>query len=348
MDASSPAPVQLIYPLAEPPAHEAFIEVAPGVRWLRFPLPFALNHINLWLLDDGDGWTLVDTGIKSQVSYDLWERHFATTLEGKPITRVIVTHFHPDHVGCADWLVERWKPEFLMTREEWLTASVLQAEMAIEGAAGFWGEYYRRAGLDEEALAAVANRGENYAQRVGRVPRPYKRLINGDRLSIGGRTWRVVIGTGHSPELICLYSEADRLFIASDQVLPGISPNISVGAPEPYGDPLTEFLDSCRKLKALDAQTFVLPMHGKPFYRLHERLEELMRHHAERLALTLDAAHEPITIVELLPIMFKRKLDFQQTQFAIGEALAHANHLVTRGVMERIVAPRQPIRYHTI
>jgi len=346
MDAHSP--VALTYPFAEPPAHEAFIEVAPGVRWLRFPLPFQLNHINLWLLADGDGWTLVDTGIKSKLSYDLWERHFATTLEGKPITRVIVTHFHPDHVGCAEWLVERWRPAFLTTRSEWLTASVLQAEMSIEGAAGFWGDYYRSAGLDEETLAAVAIRGENYAERVGRVPRPYARLNDGATLTIGGRIWRVIIGTGHSPELICLHSEADGLFISSDQVLPGISPNISVGAPEPTADPLTEFLDSCRKLMALDAETFVLPMHGRPFYRLRERLEELMRHHADRLALTVGAAREPITIAELLPVMFKRKLDFQQTQFAVGEALAHTNHLVAQGALERIVQPGQPIRYRTI
>jgi glyoxylase-like metal-dependent hydrolase (beta-lactamase superfamily II) len=148
--------------------------------------------------------------------------------------------------------------------------------------------------------------------------------------------------------LITLYSPDDQLFIASDQVLPGISPNISVQAPEPFGDPLTEFLDSCAKLKALAPETFVMPMHGRPFYHLHARLDELIRHHGERLALTLDAAKDPITVVELLPIMFKRKLDFQQMQFAIGEALAHTNHLVTRGDLWRIVEPGQPIRYRTV
>jgi glyoxylase-like metal-dependent hydrolase (beta-lactamase superfamily II) len=345
MSIAHAAPVPLVYPHAEPPEFESFIEVAPGVRWLRFPLPFALNHINLYLLDDGDGWTLVDTGIKSDNSYELWKRHFSTTLDGKPITRLIVTHFHPDHVGCAEFLVDRWRPEFLTSRTEWLTATMLQTETASNGPAQFWGDYYRAAGLDEETLAAVANRGENYAIRVGVVPRPFTRLADGDTLSIGGRLWRIVIGTGHSPELICLYSESDKLLISSDQVLPGISPNISVGAPEPAGDPLTEFLDSCRKLKELDAETYVMPMHGRPFYNLHQRLDELIRHHGDRLAVTLDAAKEPITIVELLPIMFKRKLDFQQTQFAIGEALAHANHLVTRGDLRRIVEPGQPIRY---
>jgi glyoxylase-like metal-dependent hydrolase (beta-lactamase superfamily II) len=345
MSIAHAAPVPLIYPFAEPPAFDSFTEVAPGVRWLRFPLPFALNHINLYLLEDGDGWTLVDTGIKSDISYDLWNRHFEATLDGKPITRLIGTHFHPDHIGCAEFLVDRWKPEFLTSRAEWLTATMLQSETAANGPAAFWGDYYRAAGLDEETLAAVANRGENYAIRVGRMPRPFTRLIDGDALSIGGRDWRVVIGTGHSPELICLYCEADKLFISSDQVLPGISPNISVGAPEPTGDPLSEFLDSCRELKALDAETYVLPMHGRPFYNLHQRLDELVRHHGERLAVTLDAAREPITVAELLPVMFKRKLDFQQTQFAVGEALAHVNHLVTRGDLWRIVEPGQPIRY---
>jgi glyoxylase-like metal-dependent hydrolase (beta-lactamase superfamily II) len=339
--------VALDYPYDAPPAHESFTEVAPGVRWLRFPLPFALDHINLWLLADSDGWTLVDTGIKTDVSRALWERHFETTLEGKPITRVIVTHFHPDHVGNADWLVKRWNAEFLTSRTEWLTATTLQNETAADVTA-LWGDYYRAAGMDDDMLVSIARRGENYATKVGRIPRPFTRLSDGDTLSIGGRSWRVVIGTGHSPELICLYAEADRLLISSDQVLPGISPNISVQPPEPFSDPLSEFLHSCRKLTALDPATFVLPMHGRPFYRLHERLEELVRHHGERLDLTLEACRAPLTIVELLPIMFKRALDLQQMQFAIGEALAHTNHMVTRGDMIRIMEPGQPLRFKTV
>jgi glyoxylase-like metal-dependent hydrolase (beta-lactamase superfamily II) len=339
--------VKLDYPHAEPPAHDSYIEVAPGVRWLRFPLPFALNHINLYLLDDGDGWVLVDTGIKSDVSYALWEEHFGKALEGKPILRVIGTHFHPDHIGCAEWLVDHFQAEFLTTRSEWLTATMLQSETA-HSAEKFWGAYYRSVGLDEEVLKAVATRGENYAERVGRIPRPFTRLIDGDRIRIGERTWHVIIGTGHSPELITLYSADDQLFISSDQVLPGISPNISVHAPEPFSDPLTEFLDSCAKLTALDSSAYVLPMHGKPFYGLHERLEELVRHHAERLALTVEACRTPITVVELLPIMFKRKLDFQQTQFAVGEALAHVNHLVVLGDLARIAEPGQALRYQSL
>jgi glyoxylase-like metal-dependent hydrolase (beta-lactamase superfamily II) len=338
--------VELTYPFAEPPAHDSYIEVAPGVRWLRFPLPFALNHINLYLLDDIDGWVLVDTGIKSDISYELWRKHFETTLEGRPITRIIGTHFHPDHIGCAEWLVNHWDAEFLTSRTEWLTATMLQSETATN-ATTFWREYYHAAGLDEETLRAVATRGENYAERVGPIPRPFTRLADGDEIEIGDRTWIVVVGTGHSPELITLYCPEDKLFISSDQVLPGISPNISVHAPEPYSDPLTEFLDSCAKLTMLDPESFVLPMHGRPFYKLHERLEELVRHHGERLALTIEACRTPITIVELLPIMFKRKLDFQQTQFAIGEALAHTNHLVALGDLERIIEPGQPLRFQS-
>ena len=347
MSTHSTAHAELDYPFAEPPAFDSYIEVAPGVRWLRFPLPFALNHINLYLIDDDiDGWVLVDTGIKSDISYDLWRKHFETTLEGRPITRVIGTHFHPDHIGCAEWLVQHFGAEFLCSRTEWLTATMLQAETSAD-APKFWGDYYRSTGLDEETLKAVATRGENYAERVGHIPRPFTRLADGDAIEIGERTWHVIIGTGHSPELITLYSPEDKLFISSDQVLPGISPNISVHAPEPFGDPLTEFLDSCAKLTALDPHTYVLPMHGRPFYRLHERLEELVRHHGERLALTIEACREPITVVELLPIMFKRKLDFQQMQFAIGEALAHVNHLVTLGDLDRIVEPGQPLRYQS-
>jgi glyoxylase-like metal-dependent hydrolase (beta-lactamase superfamily II) len=339
--------VELIYPHAAPPAHDSWIEVAPSIRWLRFPLPFQLNHINLWLLEDGDGWCLVDTGIKSDESYALWAHHVHAALDGKPINRLIVTHFHPDHVGCAERIVEIWRPEFLCSRTEWLTATMLQTEIG-SSATSFWGDYIRSAGLDEEMVAAVALRGENYGQRVGAIPRPFTRLADGDHLRIGGRDWTVVTGTGHSPELICLYAAADRLFISSDQVLPGISPNISVAAVEPTGDPLTEFLTSCRKLRMINPESLVMPMHGKAFYRLHERLDELERHHADRLDLTLAACREPLTIVDLLSIMFKRKLDFQQTQFAIGEAMAHTNHLVTAGAMERIQTPGQPLRFRTL
>src|ERR1700727_2738602 len=171
MPAEHSAASALAYPFAEPPAHDSYIEVAPGVRWLRFPLPFALNHINIYLIDDGDSWVQVDTGIKSEVSYDLWRRHFETTLEGKPISRVIGTHFHPDHVGCAEFLVDHFQAEFLTSRSEWLTATMLQSETA-HSAEKFWGAYYRSVGLDEEVLKAVATRGENYAERVGRIPRP--------------------------------------------------------------------------------------------------------------------------------------------------------------------------------
>jgi glyoxylase-like metal-dependent hydrolase (beta-lactamase superfamily II) len=347
MNATAPLRVELDYPFASPPDHDSYIEVAPGVRWLRFPLPFALNHINLWLLEDGPGWTLVDTGINSAMSRELWERHFETTLEGRPITRVIVTHFHPDHVGNAGFLVDRWGAEFLASRSEWLTASFLQTQTA-ESAIRLWGDYYRAAGLDEEMLKAVALRGENYAERVGRTPPRFNRLAGGDVLSIGGRAWRVVIGTGHSPELICLYAPEDRLLIASDQILPGISPNVSVSPTEPDGDPLSDFLASCRSFAALDERCFVLPMHGRPFYRLRERLAELARHHGERLDLTIDACRDPITIAQLLPIMFKRTLDFQQTQFAVGEALAHANHLVSNGRLARIGEARQGYLYRSL
>lgn len=342
---STTAPADLVFPYPEPPDPGTITEVAPGVLWLRLALPFALDHVNVYLLEDDGGFATLDTGLGDERTRAVWESVLSRQLGGKRLTRIVGTHFHPDHIGCAQFLTERWKPEFLTNRTEWLTGAALQSETSASGPAQFWGDYYRGAGLDEETLAAVAHRGENYAARVGRMPRPFTHVAEGDVLSIGGRVWRAIIGTGHSPALICLYCEAEKLFISSDQVLPGISPNISVGATEPTGDPLSDFLESCQRLKALDPETYVLPMHGRPFYRLHERLDELMRHHDERLAVTLEAAKEPITIVELLPILFKRELDFQQMQFAVGEAMAHANHLVTRGDLSRIAEPGKPILY---
>jgi glyoxylase-like metal-dependent hydrolase (beta-lactamase superfamily II) len=298
---SHPSVVRLKYPYVKAPHHEHFIEVAPGVLWLRFPLPFALNHINLWLLADGDAWTIVDTGIHDMVSIKLWQQHFVSTLAGKPISRVIATHYHPDHSGNAGWLSRHWNAHLFASRSEWLTARMWEKETPSESDQVF-AAYYFSAGLDEETVKAMSLRCGKYAELVSTIPRSFTRLVENDTVTIGGRQWRVIIGTGHSPELICLYSEADRILISSDQVLPGISPNISVTPWEPDGDPLAYFLNSCRMLTSLDAETLVLPTHGLPFYGLHDRLAEFMDLHERRLQITLAACKAPQTIAELLPI----------------------------------------------
>jgi len=315
------------------------VTVAPGILWVRMPLPFALDHINIWLLEDDAGWTIVDTGIGSNRTRDHWERIFATSLGGKPVIRVIATHFHPDHVGLATWLVERWDAEFCSSLTEWLLGRALSQEdpeaMVRTGLA-----FYRRAGLDDASLGVLAERGNAYARGVDSLPPVLRRLRAGDKLSIGGTEWQVVIGGGHSPEHVCLHNPTASVLIAGDQVLPRISPNISVWPPEPDADPLRDFLETLERLRAVPDDTLILPSHDTPFMGLHARLDVLAAHHEDRLQETLEACDTPRSIAEVTRIMFRRPLDPHQLVFAVGEALAHLNHLLHRGSLIRTTSPK--------
>jgi glyoxylase-like metal-dependent hydrolase (beta-lactamase superfamily II) len=298
------------------------------------PLPFALNHINIWLLEDDAGWTIVDTGVGSGKTKELWERIFAEHLGGKPVIRVIATHFHPDHIGLAGWLTERWNAQFHASLTEWLFGRMLSLETP-EAMVATSLAFYREAGLDEAALAVMAERGNAYAKGVSRLPTSFNRLKEGDSLTIGGHDWRVITGGGHTPEHVCLHCPERGVFIAGDQVLPRISPNISVWASEPGADPLDDFLRTLDRLRAIPDDSLVLPSHDTPFTGLHARLDALTAHHRDRLDETLAACREPSTVAQVTRIMFNRPLDPHQLVFAVGEALAHLNHLAHRGHLIR-------------
>ena len=326
----------LEYPHEAAPAPGTVEEVAKGIYWLRMPLPFALDHINLWLLEDGDGWTIVDTGLDGEATRALWERVFATVLGGRPVTRVLVTHFHPDHMGLAGWLTERWEAPLWTSEREWLWARSLSLDTdhAAFGAAAR--RFYRAAGLDEAAVATSWGRGNLYPKRVSTIPRSFRRLSDGNTIAIGGREWRVVVGQGHAPEHVCLWCPELAVFIAGDQVLPKISPNVSLWATEPEGDPLRLYLESLERIRAtVPADVLALPSHNAPFRGLHERIEQLIRHHEERLALLEAACAAPRTAAETVPLLFRRQLDPHQLGFAIGEALAHLQYLVGAGRLVR-------------
>ena len=316
------------------------IELAPGVRWLRMQLPFALNHINLWLLRDEidgvQGWTIVDCGIANEDTRAAWEQIFATQLEGLPVLRVIATHFHPDHLGNAAWLTERWQCRLWMSATDYhlgKLASSSTVGMGGEAAAAFFGSH----GLsDPEAMAKIRARSNYYPSMVPSVPASYRRLIEGMTVMIGGRAWQCIAGYGHSPEHISLHCPALGILISGDMVLPRISTNVSVVDVEPEADPLTNYLDSLERLKPLPANTLVLPSHGKPFRHLHARLAQLRDHHDERLAEVLTACQEkPSHAADLLDLLFKRKLDLHQTTFAMGESIAHLNALWHAGRLTR-------------
>jgi glyoxylase-like metal-dependent hydrolase (beta-lactamase superfamily II) len=316
------------------PAPGEATRVAEGVWWIRMPLPFALDHINLWLLEDGDGWTIVDTGYGNDATRALWERHFATTLGGRPVKNVVVTHYHPDHVGCAAFLVERTGAPFHMTAAEYLSAHA-----AHDDAAGFDREatldLFARNGLDTSSIAQGARKANGYLRGVPTVPRSYRRMMHGERLAIGAREWRVITVFGHAPEQATLWCESLGVLISGDQVLPRITSNVGVWGSQPDSDPLALFLDSLGRYAELPGDALVLPSHDRVFRGLHPRIAQLHEHHAHRLERLLEGCERPITAYEAIPLLFKRALDEHQMRFAMGEAIAHLHWLEKRGKLVR-------------
>lgn len=336
---------QLHYPFADTlPAAGTALEVAPGVRWIRMALPFALDHINLWLLRDemddpnqpGDkiqGWTIVDCCISREESKAQWEDIFASQLEGLPVLRVIVTHMHPDHIGLASWLCERWTTPSHVCRL-WISATDYHsARIGSQSTTGFGGEsaarFFAAHGLvDPEAIEKIRGRASYYPGMVPAVPASYVRIMDGKTVRIGGRDWRCISGYGHAPEHIALHCAETGTLISGDMVLPRISTNVSVYDLEPESNALTLFLESIDKFLPLDKETLVLPSHGKPFRGLHTRIGQLHDHHRDRLAEVMQACETaPCSAADILPIMFPRKLDLHQTTFAMGEAVAHLHAL---------------------
>lgn len=309
--------------------------VAPGVLWLRMPLPFKLNHINLWLLEDGDGWTAVDTGICRDDVKAAWEQVIARHLDGRPLKRVIVTHFHPDHVGLAGWLVERFSVSLWMPLAEWAFGRMI-AQDASEATQDQAVAFYRAAGFDDERMAAVDGRRNRYASNISPIPVAFRRITDGEEIDIGGRAWHVIVGCGHSPEHACLHSPALGVLISGDQILPRISPNISIWPQEPEANPLEQFLSSLTRFRSLAPETLVLPSHDWPFIGLLARLKGLARHHDERLESVLAALESPMPATGVLSHLFHRPLDTHQLFFAVGETLAHLHYLMAQELVTRV------------
>ncbi len=336
---SEPADDAIRYPFPTAPQPGESLVVAPGIVWIRLALPYQLDHINVWALDGGPaGWTLVDTGLGDGRTFDAWEGLLATTLAGRPVERVVVTHFHPDHIGAADWLVQRTGAGFAASLTEWLFARMLSAPGTPETEA-VAERFYRRSGLDGETLTAVLGRKSAYAYGVPGVPTTLTRLRAGDRLRVGTTEWQVLGGSGHTAEPVSLYQAATGLLIPGDQILPRISPNISVWPTEPDADPLADYLASLDAWSALPADTLVLPSHGLPFQGLHARAATLRAHHAARLEEIAAQCATPQSAVAVTRALFNRPLDSHQMVFAMGEAIAHLNHLLHGGVLDRNGGP---------
>ena len=347
---ANPLENALHYPFGDTlPAIGSTLEVAPGVRWLRMKLPFALDHINLWLLRDRDaggreGWTIVDCGIADDGTRAAWAQIFHTELQGLPVLRVIVTHMHPDHIGLADWLCQRWSADASVAAQEcrlWISATDWTvAQLACQASSGFGGadsaDFFARHGwVDAQALTALRGRSNYFREMVPQVPSRYRRLMDGMRLTIGGHDWTCIVGYGHAPEHIALHAPGLNLLIAGDMVLPRISTNVMVTAIEPEANPLPMYLASIARMRLLPEATLVLPSHGKPFVGLHTRIDQLTSHHDDRYAdVLLACADQAQSAADLLPVLFKRPLDLHQMTFAMGESIAHLHALESTGQLQ--------------
>jgi glyoxylase-like metal-dependent hydrolase (beta-lactamase superfamily II) len=322
----------LTYPLGRRvPGEGELIALAEGIGWARLPVPGSLKHINIWLLEDGDGVAIVDTGLDIAPCRDAWEKLFAGPLAGRQVTRVIVTHFHPDHLGLAGWLCGRFGAPLWMTRGEWLFGRMLSTDVRDAPPAEAL-HHWRSAGWEEARIEVEAQKGwGRFASVVSPIPVSYVRMEDGQTIRIGDRDWRVVVGSGHCPEHACLVNDAAGVMIAGDQVLPRITSNVSLSLSEPEADPLGEWLDSIERLKALSPDLLVLPSHGEPFEGLHARLDSLAHGHHDRLDALAAKLVEPRRAVDCFGTLFARKIEDGMYGLATGEAMAHLRHLEVEG-----------------
>lgn len=323
-------------PWPSPPDHGEAIEVAPGVLWIRLPLPMALDHVNIYAFDEGESWTIVDTGIRSKRTMALWDSILSGPLAGKPVSRVVLTHHHPDHIGMAGVLMERFGAALVTSRTAYLMARMLildVEERPTPQALQFW----RRAGMDPDVYEARKNdRPYNFADICAPIPVGYTRIKQGDVLTMGGRQWDVHLGNGHAPEHVTLWSRDDALVVAGDQIISSISPNIGVYPTEPEADPVGDWLEACGRLAALAREDhLVLSGHKLPFTGLPVRMRQLIENHhgaLDRLRAHLDT---PRTASECFAPLFKRKIDPGTYGLALVEAVAHLNHLLQAGEVSR-------------
>jgi len=358
------------------------ISNSTDVLWLRMPLPFALDHINLWLIRDSlngiDGWTAIDTGVATDATRQAWQEIINKKLNGLPILRVLCTHFHPDHMGLAAWLcngagLNEWKAPLWINFAEygaakmWSATPASAAERDAQSKAhdvstrtdhadtiNMANHFHRHGIHDAETLEKLRARKSIYPALVPEVPASFRRIFPHEKIQIGQHTWQIIPGYGHSPEHSALFCKDLNLLISGDMVLPRISTNMSVWAQEPDANPLKLYLDSLDLFDPLPDDVLVLPSHGKPFGGrpgpggLKTRLTQLRDHHRDRLDDTRIACAQPITAAQMLPILFRRELDLHQMTFALGETIAHLNFLWHAGELKRVQGPDGVLRFETV
>ncbi|MDG1731416.1 MAG: MBL fold metallo-hydrolase [Thalassotalea sp.] len=321
----------LEYPMTPPMPDGSVVEIADGLLWLRMPMPMALDHINLYLVEDDDGWFIIDTGLNTAKTRELWPTVVERHCNGKPIKGVICTHFHYDHSSLSSWLMQTFNVPLYMTYGEFYTLKSMSSGIANLGSEQQL-DFYHRTGIPRDQVDVIFDKCRK-DPFIKYSPPSFIRIREGEVLTIGRRRWQIIIGEGHSPEHACLYCEEDRLLLAGDQLLPEISSNILVSEMEPQAQPLTNWFHSLEKLKSLHVETLVLPAHGPVFRQMHLRVQQLIEHHVD----TLDSIREftlqetEFNAYQAMKFMFKRSLSPIETMMALGETLAHLNWLESNG-----------------
>lgn len=326
----------LKYPFGEMPEFGDAIEIIDGVFWARMPLPMSLQWINIWLLRDGEDWAIVDTGMKYPQGVEVWEKLIEKIIGTGKITRIIATHMHPDHIGMAGWLADKYGAKLWMSRLEYVTCRLLVADTGRE-APEEGVELYKRAGWANEQLEKYKKRFGGFGRVVHQMPDSFYRVSDGDVIQIGDYEWQAIGTNGHSPEHICLYLESKKLLISGDQILPKISPNVSVFPTEPEANPLFDFIASCGKLqRGINEDVLVLPSHIAPFFGVQNRLSALIAHHENALERLYEFCKTgPKTTIECCSVLFKKPVTSDDIGMATGEALAHINYLRAQGKLAR-------------
>jgi len=328
---------KLEYPLSATPNPGEAVQVCPGVFWMRLPIPFELNHINVWLLEDGDGYTLIDTGISARNTREAWEKIFENVIKDKQILKIIVTHFHPDHFGLCNWLCDRTNAGYFASKE---TLERVDFLLDVEDKDNIETrmEFYQRHEVNDVEFFEDFLKGSLYAAVVSGAPTQHNILKDGENIEIGENNWQVIMTYGHAPGHINLYCEALNILISGDQVLPTITSNVSVHADQPEANPLAEYLQSFGKLAFLPETTMVLPSHGKVFKGVHVRIAEVIAHHNETLDKVFTLCEKPCSASDLMPNLFRRKLEGINSVLAFGETLAHLNYLCEQGRLMRTLS----------
>lgn len=326
------------------PAPGDTLEIAPGLLWLRMPLPIDLNHINLWLVADGDGYTLFDSGFPVETCTQVWEQLETRLLAGRPIRSIVLTHFHPDHMGCAAWLQSRLGVPVRIARRAlpMVELTVRGPDAALRAAAV---EYFRAHGMTDAAEFFAGLPRHTSATPIHRIPDVAEPLEDGDVITIGARRFTAIEGDGHARGHQCFFDAGAALLISGDQILPTISPNISLPVQDWGADPLGAYLDSLARLEQLPAETLVLPAHGKPFTGLRARIRDLREHHEEHLAALRAHLATPRSAFESLPVLYGRRLRGFNLWLAMHECIAHLEHLVRRGAARRADSAGGGFRY---